>query len=79
MFTEGDSKTEKKKRCDDGSRERKDDVIQSHELKNEDGHHKLEKAKKCLSLRASCKVVWPLLHRDFSPEKSISTSRTVRE
>ena len=36
MFTEGDSKTEKKKRCDDGSRERKDDVIQRHELKNED-------------------------------------------
>lgn len=60
MYTEGDSKTEKKKPCDDGSRGRKDDVIQSHELKNEDGRHKLEKAKKCSSLRASKGCVAPL-------------------
>lgn len=53
-------------------------MIQSHELKNEDGHHKLEKAKKCSFLRASKGCV-ALLHLNFSPEKSISTSRTVRE
>ena len=78
MYTEGDSKTEKKKPCDDARRGRKDDVIQSHELKNEDGHQSWKRQRNVCPLEPP-KVAWPLLHLDFSPEKSISTSRTVRE